>query len=212
MFSVRQLYDLQLLDWGIQEREQELAEARDRLADDSKRIAAKNRLESLETRLDELRGPRRQAESAIEQLDQRLGTIETRVYSGQITNPRELTAYEEEKAVVQRQRASQEDSLLTVLVEIETLQGDLLDTAAGLVGDGGRIIYATCSLLRSENEDQVAAFLDRNEGGFRVVPVGDVWRETIGGACPAAAGEFLRLTPRRHGTDGFFAAILERVE
>ena len=94
---------------------------------------------------------------------------------------------------------------------LRALQVDLLDAAARLVSVGGRLVYATCSLLRRENEDQVAAFLDRAEGGWRTVPAGDAWREAIGGACPAAGGEFLHLTPRQHGTDGFFAAVLERV-
>ena len=44
MFNVKQLYDLQLLDWDIQDREQSIAEVRARLADDSKRIAVKQRV------------------------------------------------------------------------------------------------------------------------------------------------------------------------
>lgn len=96
------------------------------------------------------------------------------------------------------------------LLRLEALQSELLDAAASLVRVGGRLVYATCSLLRRENEDQVAAFLDRAGGGFRTVPAGDVWHETIGGVA-SAAGEFVHLTPRRHGTDGFFVAILERV-
>jgi 16S rRNA (cytosine967-C5)-methyltransferase len=42
-----------------------------------------------------------------------------------------------------------------------------------------------------------------------VLPIGEVWRETIGGECPAR-GDMLRLTPARHRTDGFFVAVLER--
>ena len=94
---------------------------------------------------------------------------------------------------------------------LRALQAGLLDAAPRLVGVGGRLVYATCSLLRRENEDQVAGFLERDGRGWRTVPAGDAWRETIGGAGPAAVGEFLHLTPRQHGTDGFFAAILERV-
>ncbi|MCH7800532.1 MAG: methyltransferase domain-containing protein [Chloroflexi bacterium] len=54
MFIVRQLYDLQLLDWDIQEREKSLNEIRARLADDSKRIAAKQRIDRIAARLTEL--------------------------------------------------------------------------------------------------------------------------------------------------------------
>ena len=83
----------------------------------------------------------------------------------------------------------------------------ILEQAAKLVRPGGRLIFATCSVLRSENEDQITSFLDRNE--FRVLKIADVWAETIGGAAPAA-GESLQLTPGRHGTDGFFVAVLEK--
>ena len=46
-----------------------------------------------------------------------------------------------------------------------------------------------------------------------MIPMKQVWQETIGTACPADPardGDFLRLTPHRHGTDGFFVAVLEK--
>jgi 16S rRNA (cytosine967-C5)-methyltransferase len=88
------------------------------------------------------------------------------------------------------------------------LQRSILDEACCLVRPGGRLVYATCSLLREENEDQVAGFLAAH-GDFRPVPVPDVWAETVGGACPGT-GPHLQLTPASHGTDGFFAAVMER--
>jgi 16S rRNA (cytosine967-C5)-methyltransferase len=94
------------------------------------------------------------------------------------------------------------------LVKLVVLQGRILASAARLVRSGGRLVYATCSLLREENEDQVAAFLVDHDA-FAVVPVPEVWAATIGGPAPAD-DPFLRLTPARHGTDGFFAAVMER--
>jgi 16S rRNA (cytosine967-C5)-methyltransferase len=44
------------------------------------------------------------------------------------------------------------------------MQAAILDAAAPLVAPGGQLVYMTCSLLRAENEDQVAAFVDRNPG------------------------------------------------
>jgi 16S rRNA (cytosine967-C5)-methyltransferase len=76
------------------------------------------------------------------------------------------------------------------LAELLPKQAAILDQAAPLVRAGGRLIYATCSLLRDENEDQVTAFLARH--------------------AEFTAGESLVVTPARHGTDGFFASILER--
>ena len=75
------------------------------------------------------------------------------------------------------------------------LEGRIQQDAARLLRPGGRLVYATCSLLPEENEAQIASFLERNPS-FSVVPAND-------------GGDFITLTPRRHGTDGFFAAILE---
>lgn len=95
------------------------------------------------------------------------------------------------------------------LDELVPRQAEILDRAARLVAPkGGRLIYVTCSVLVEENEDQVAAFLKRHPD-FSVLPVGEVWSQTIGGACPVP-GPYLSLSPGRHGTDGFFAAILVR--
>jgi 16S rRNA (cytosine967-C5)-methyltransferase len=92
----------------------------------------------------------------------------------------------------------------TDVAELVVRQAAILDRAAPLVRSGGRLVYATCSLLAQENEDQVAAFLDRNPG-FSSLPPRHVWALDLPGA-----GEHLRLSPLRHGTDGFFAAVLER--
>jgi 16S rRNA (cytosine967-C5)-methyltransferase len=95
-------------------------------------------------------------------------------------------------------------------------QALILAQAASVVAGGGRLVYATCSLLPSENEAQVAAFLDARPD-FSVLPMDRIWAETIvplgGPAVPEPtpfSGPFLRLTPARHGCDGFFAAAFER--
>jgi 16S rRNA (cytosine967-C5)-methyltransferase len=78
----------------------------------------------------------------------------------------------------------------------------IMDQAQRLVKPGGMLIYATCSLLVEENEAQVEAALIRHPE-FRLIPVGD--------PLPVALhGDMLRLTPLKHGTDGFFAAVLEK--
>ncbi len=87
-------------------------------------------------------------------------------------------------------------------------QKQILDRAAKLVKTGGRLIYATCALLKEENEDQVAAFLESHPG-FRQVPVGEIWPDAIGGTAPAS-DPALRLSPASHGTDGFFVAVMEK--
>jgi len=93
------------------------------------------------------------------------------------------------------------------LERLAAAQRDILKQAVGLVKPGGRLIYATCSLLREENEDQ-AEWFAASQSEFIPLPVGEVWAQTLGGACPVP-GPYLLLTPKRHETDGFFAAVFE---
>ena len=92
------------------------------------------------------------------------------------------------------------------LAELLPKQAAILAQAARLVRKGGRLVYATCSLLTEENEAQVQAFLAAHPA-FSAVPLPAAWG--LPGAAPGE-GDWLVLTPRRHGTDGFFAAVLER--
>ena len=85
------------------------------------------------------------------------------------------------------------------------MQADVLQRAARLVRPGGVLVYATCSLLGAENDDQVAAFLASDDGAdFELRPPEDFH--------VPLDGDVLRLTPARHGCDGFFAAVLQRKE
>jgi 16S rRNA (cytosine967-C5)-methyltransferase len=92
------------------------------------------------------------------------------------------------------------------LLELTRKQSSILDTAGALVRVGGRLVYATCSLLEEENEGQVSAFLARHSD-FALVPLAQAWG--LEGVAPPGE-EMLSLTPALHGTDGFFAAVLER--
>ncbi|HEX4112598.1 MAG TPA: RsmB/NOP family class I SAM-dependent RNA methyltransferase [Stellaceae bacterium] len=94
------------------------------------------------------------------------------------------------------------------LSELTALQADILDSAARLVKPGGRLVYVTCSLLREEDEGQVEKFLAVHPD-FSLMPIADVWGEAVGGECPTREPT-LRLSPARHGTDGFFVAVMVR--
>jgi 16S rRNA (cytosine967-C5)-methyltransferase len=94
------------------------------------------------------------------------------------------------------------------LEKLLPLQASILESAARLTKPGGRLVYATCSLLPEENEGQIAAFLEKHPD-FTVLPAGEVWAAEGFGTTPSD-GPYLRLTPARHDTDGFFAAILLR--
>jgi 16S rRNA (cytosine967-C5)-methyltransferase len=87
------------------------------------------------------------------------------------------------------------------LNELIAKQAAILDHAQKLTKPGGKLIYATCSLLNDENEAQVEAFLAKYPT-YRQLPIE---------APEELRGPHLRLSPRRHNTDGFFAAVLERL-
>lgn len=128
MSSIRELYDLQLLDWDIQKREEELADIRAKAADDSRRLNAKRQQDALETKLTGLAAPRRQIENNIEDIERRIAEIDGRLYDGSVTNPRELEAYQEEKANLSGNRGEEEDKLLELMIEADDTQA-LLDKA-----------------------------------------------------------------------------------
>jgi 16S rRNA (cytosine967-C5)-methyltransferase len=92
------------------------------------------------------------------------------------------------------------------LAELIVVQDTLLEQGAACVRPGGRLVYATCSLLACENEDRIAAFLGERPD-FALRPAAYVWREAAN-APPPGMDEFFRATPCTTGTDGFFAAIL----
>lgn len=92
------------------------------------------------------------------------------------------------------------------LESLVALQTRILASAARLVKPGGRLVYATCSMLPAENEDQVAKFLAAFPM-FKPVPLSEVSPKLS----QAVGGAYLSLTPAQHGTDGFFAAVLERI-
>ncbi len=93
------------------------------------------------------------------------------------------------------------------VAELTLKQRSILLAAGRLVKPGGRLVYATCSLLPEENEAVVDAFLEARPG-WRVLDAPALLRASD---IPFPdAGPYLRLMPHLHATDGFFAAVLER--
>jgi 16S rRNA (cytosine967-C5)-methyltransferase len=91
------------------------------------------------------------------------------------------------------------------VLELAVKQAAILEAAARLARPGGRVVYATCSLLAAENEAIVDAFLAAHPE-FSLTPAADV----LAKHGITTEGDTLRLLPHRHHTDGFFAAVLDR--
>jgi 16S rRNA (cytosine967-C5)-methyltransferase len=90
--------------------------------------------------------------------------------------------------------------------ELKNKQTAILTSAARLVKPGGRLVYATCSLLVEENEEVVQHLLGERKD-LVIVPAGEVLH---GQRIALDTGTYLQLRPDIHGTDGFFAAVIDR--
>ena len=92
------------------------------------------------------------------------------------------------------------------LIEINVKQLNILNAAAGLCKKGAYLLYATCSILKNENEEIVEKFLE-NHKGFKIVPPQQILKDINFDE----VSRYLNLLPHQHGTDGFFAALMEKV-
>lgn len=92
------------------------------------------------------------------------------------------------------------------IAELNVKQRAILASAARLVKPGGRLVYATCSVLAEENESIVREFLSAH-ADFQLRPMSEIMAEQ---KLALEMGDFLQLLPHRHQTDGFFAAVLEK--
>lgn len=92
------------------------------------------------------------------------------------------------------------------LSELVELQARILASASRCVAPGGRLVYATCSILKEENEQQVDRFLSAHPE-FELIDAAPL----LAARTPLQIeGPYLKLRPDVHGTDGFFAAVFER--
>ena len=97
------------------------------------------------------------------------------------------------------------------VAELRDKQAAILASAARLLKPGGRLVYATCSLLEEENEAIARAFTATHGHQFEVLPAAHALAQSHAGMPDTLVrDEFLRLWPHRHHTDGFFGAIWER--
>jgi len=90
--------------------------------------------------------------------------------------------------------------------ELTRKQAAILASSSRLLKKGGRLVYATCSILPEENQHIVQNFL-ASHSEFKLLPAGETLKQQ---KIKIEANDFLELRPQLHGTDGFFAAVLER--
>jgi 16S rRNA (cytosine967-C5)-methyltransferase len=97
------------------------------------------------------------------------------------------------------------------LEELQAKQSAILAGAARLLKPGGRLVYATCSLLPQENERVAEAFSTEHSADFLPLDAAAALEAArVGEPAALVAGPYLRLWPHRHHTDGFFAAVWQK--
>lgn len=121
MSEIERLYELQELDLRIVDLEKEIAGLEAKLSDDSTLAEASRRVAALEAHADQFAARRRAVNRSLEGLQDRLERIQARLYSGAITNVKEMEAAEEERTVTERSIAESEDELLEVMVTAEEI-------------------------------------------------------------------------------------------
>ncbi len=95
-----------------------------------------------------------------------------------------------------------------MIADFARRQADILSRHSALVRPGGRLVYATCSVLKAEDEDVVQSFLSAHPD-FRLLDAAGCLPEA---ASPLVRGGFLRTLPHKDGCDGFFGAVMERID
>jgi 16S rRNA (cytosine967-C5)-methyltransferase len=97
------------------------------------------------------------------------------------------------------------------VAELQAKQRAILDSAARLLKPGGRLVYATCSLLAAENEAVADAFTAAQGSDFEPIPAQAALEAArVERAAELVSGPYLRLWPHRHRADGFFAAVWQK--
>ena len=123
--TIKQLFELQLLDIEIDAHTKSLRQINTEMGDDTRLNALDNRILELNAKLESQSLKRKPIELEIKSIEEKLGSIQNRLYQGTITNSRELEAQETERNHLQETRSSKEDILLESMLISENIESEL---------------------------------------------------------------------------------------
>lgn len=132
MSLAEQLYKLQQVDLGIQGKQQELNEIENRLSDDKALVAAESKLASQKAQLEDARKKQKNAEWELEDLQEKVRQIDSKLYSGKTKDPKELINLEKEVKGLKSQIRPKEDALLGLMSQVEEIEAKVKTTTEEL--------------------------------------------------------------------------------
>jgi predicted nucleic acid-binding Zn-ribbon protein len=129
MSLAEQLYKLQQVDLELQRKQQELSDVENRLSDDKALIAAESELASQKEQLEDARKKQKSSEWELEDLQEKVKKIDSKLYVGTTTNPKELVNLEKEVKGLKSQIRPKEDVLLELMSQVEEIEAKVKTTA-----------------------------------------------------------------------------------
>ena len=148
-------------------------------------------------------------DAQIKALEEKKATMRSQILSGIVENGKESIETPFGKfSYIALSKWTYPQEILDLEEELKAKQAAILSAAASLLKPGGRLVYATCSLLPEENQTIVSDFVATHPQ-FTLLNCSELLAQQ---KISLNTGEFLQLSPRLHQTDGFFAAALTRIE
>jgi len=127
-----QLYKLQQLDLELQRKQQELSEVEHQLSDNKALVVAESKLASQKEQLEDAKRKQKSSEWELEDLQEKVRRIESKLYSGKTKDPKELVNLEKEVKGLKSQIRPKEDALLGLMSQVEEIEAKVKTTAEEL--------------------------------------------------------------------------------
>jgi len=128
MSLAEQLYKLQQVDLELQRKQQELNDVENRLSDDKDLVAAESKLVSQKEQLEDARKKQKSSEWELEDLQEKVRQIDSKLYSGKTKDPKELVNLEKEVKGLKSQIKTKEDALLGLMSQVEEIEARVKTT------------------------------------------------------------------------------------
>lgn len=189
MTSASDLFDLQDIDLALDAATTRLAEIEEGLTESEELIAARTLVEEKQQQLDDLKSRQRDEEATVDGIRAKAETVDKKLYSGTVTNAKELGDLHADFKMLNNQASDAEDKLLTTMVEIDDANAELTEAQAAFADVNARW-----------EEDQSRLRAEKTEVEPEIARLETEREETASGIDPRAMSLYKLLRARRGGT------------